>query len=318
MPLVVVRRIGLAAVALAWGLAAAAAAPLPAGRADAANPAEKLRRDLDRVISLELDQQPLHLAVNQLHEQTKINFVLDRFTLGQMNVDPEQTTVTLRLKDVKLRSALRTLLTPYNLSFAIVGDTLLISSEDMAMFRQMRQRVNVDLEKVEFGRALKQMARETATNLVVDARVGKEALTPVSLQMEDVPLETAVRLMAEMVNLKPVRVGNALFVTSKVNAAEMRADPDLAPQPQPNNPGQPGVPVAAPPGAAVVVPAAPPAAPPATKPAEGEEDKSKPDKPKPDEEKAKPDKPAEKPAEKPAKPDKPEKPAEKTEKSEKP
>ena len=46
---------------------------------------------------------------------------------------------------------------------------------------------------MEFARALKQIARETATNLVVDARVSKDAQTPVSLQMEDVPLETAVR-----------------------------------------------------------------------------------------------------------------------------
>src|SRR5947209_7575877 len=112
MPTVVVRWTRLAAaVALAWGLAGAAgAAPLPADRADGSNPAEKLRKDPERVISLDLDQQPLHLAINQLHEQTKVNFVLDRFTLGQMNVDPEQTTVSLRLKDVKLRSALRSLL----------------------------------------------------------------------------------------------------------------------------------------------------------------------------------------------------------------
>jgi hypothetical protein len=295
-------------VALAWGFACAApAAPLPADKPDAVNPADKVRKELDRVITIDFDQQPLHLAINQLHEQTKVNFVLDRFTLGQMNVDPEQTTVSLRLKDVKLRSALRTLLTPYNLSFAIVGDTVLISSEDMAMFRQMRQRVNVDLEKVEFARALRQIARETATNLVVDARVGKDAQAAVSLQMEDVPLETAVRLMAEMVNLKPVRVGNALFVTSKANAAEMRADPDLAPMPQPGQPNPGGVPVAVPAPPAVAVPAAPPAA--GGKPTE-EEDKPKTDKVKPDEDKpAKPEKTPE---------NKPEKPLDKIEKSEKP
>ncbi len=309
MPTVAVRRTrpaapslalrACAAAALAWALAGAApAAPLPADKPDASNPADKLRKELDRLISIEFDQQPLHLAVNQLHEQTKVNFVLDRFTLGQMNVDPEQTNVSLRLKDVKLRSALRTLLTPYNLSFAVVGDTVVISSEDMAMFRQMRQRVNVDLEKVEFARALRQIARETATNLVVDARVAKDAQTPVSLQMEDVPLETAVRLMAEMVNLKPVRVGNALFVTSKANAAEMRADPDLAPMPMPGGTINPGVPLPAPPPPPAAVPAAPPAA--GGKTTE-EEEKPRTEKVKPEEEKpASPDKPAETKPEKPS------------------
>ena len=43
------------------------------------------------------------------------------------------------------------------------------------------------------------------------------------------PLETAVRLLSEMAGLKPVRVGNALFVTKKEVAAELGADPDLNP-----------------------------------------------------------------------------------------
>src|SRR6202035_3498509 len=85
-----------------------------------------------------------------------------------------------------------------------------------------------DLDKIAFGAALRQIAHETGVNLVLDGRVEKEASAKVSLQMEDVPLETAVRLLAEMAGLKPVRVGNVLFVTGKANATEMRADPDLA------------------------------------------------------------------------------------------
>ena len=48
-----------------------------------------------------------------------------------------------------------------------------------------------------------------------------------SLQAEDIPLATAVRLLSEMAGLKPVRVGDTLFVTTKKTAAEMRGDPDL-------------------------------------------------------------------------------------------
>jgi hypothetical protein len=49
----------------------------------------------------------------------------------------------------------------------------------------------------------------------------------VSIQMDDVPLETAVRLLAETAGLKPVKVGNVLMVTTKATAAAMRSDPDL-------------------------------------------------------------------------------------------
>ena len=221
-------------LALTPALTAAPAVPEKA----AASPAEKVRTVLEQVISVDVSEQPLDLALKQLHEQTKLNFVLDRFTLLQMGQQPEQMPVNVKLKDVKVKSALRSILTPYNLSYAIIGDTVIVSTDEMAMYRQMRQRVNLDCEKEELTTVLKKLARETATNLMVDTRAAKEAKIEVSLQMEDVPLETAVRLMAEMAGLKPVRVGNVLFVTTKANANEMRADPDLA---QPNGPRNPAL-----------------------------------------------------------------------------
>jgi hypothetical protein len=177
----------------------------------------------------------LDLAIGQLGEQTKINFVIDRLTIQQQGIDLQGSPVTLKLQGVKLRTALRSMLGQYNLSYAIVGEAIHITSEDMAMFKQMKQRVSVDLDREQMGKALARLAKETATNLLVDARVLKDSQTPVTLQLDDVPLETAVRLMAEMAGLKPVRVGNVLFVTSKTNAIEMRADTDLVAPPAPRN-----------------------------------------------------------------------------------
>jgi hypothetical protein len=244
------------AALLALGLTAAAAPQSGDAKGKPVSAADKLRRDMDQAVSLDISEQPLHLAINQLREQTKINFVLDKVTMGAMGMDPEQMPVTLKLKDAKLRTALRTLLNPFNLSFVILDDTVLITTDDMAMHRQMRQRVNVDLDNAELASSLRQMARETATNIVLDPRVAKEAQAKVTLQLEDVPLEMAVRLMAEMAGLRPVRVGNTLFVCSKAAAKELREDPDLyPPQPKvtpdgivlppganPFGPGMPGLP----------------------------------------------------------------------------
>jgi uncharacterized protein YneF (UPF0154 family) len=233
----------LTAAALAWavGTSALIAAPVSGDKKDdktAAAPAEKIRKELDQVITMDIENQSLNLAIEQLKEQTKINFILDKVVITQMGMDPEQIKVDLKLKGVKVRSALRTLLNPYNLSYAIVEDTVVISSEEGAAQRQLRQRVSIDLDKVELAKGLKQLARETGVNLIVDARAAKESAAAVSLQLDDVPLETAVRLMVETAGLKTVRVGNVLFVSTKAFAAELRADPDLNPgQPQP----QPGV-----------------------------------------------------------------------------
>jgi type II secretory pathway component GspD/PulD (secretin) len=225
-------------MAVAWFLvpAAVTAAPGDEKPSKAETPAEKVRKALDQRMDMELENQSLSGAVNQLREQTGVNFVIDRWTIQNMGIDPDQTTVNVKLKEVKLRTGLRAALGQYNLSYAILGDAVLITTEDMAMYRQMRQHVNVEVEGVPMAQAVKQLAAQTGTNLLLDTRVAKEAQATVTLQLEDVPLETAVRLMAEMAGLKPVRIGNVLFVTSKQNANELRQDPDLA---NPN--GNPGI-----------------------------------------------------------------------------
>ena len=214
-------------------LSPALAVPAAPDKEAPISPVEKLRTELDKPITLKIAKQSLTAAVEMLHKQTKINFVLDTGVIQQFGFTPDQppSPVDVDLKDVKVRTALRSILSPYNLSFAPIGDTVVITSEEMAMFRQMRQRVSVDLDKTPFTDALKQISRQTGANLILDTRVEKEAAAKVSLQMEDVPLETAVRLLAEMAGLKPVKVGNVLFVTNKANANEMRNDPDVA---QPN------------------------------------------------------------------------------------
>ncbi len=219
--------------ALTWAAPAA-----PEVKVKEGSPAEKVKNQLDQPLSLEVTDQSLNAALNQIRELTKINFVVDRFTIQQLGQDPEQMLVSVKLKDVKVRTCLRALLAPYNLGFAIIGDTVLISTDDMAMHRQLKQRVSIDLEKVDLAAALKRLSRETATNLLLDARVpAKEAKTEVTLQMDDVPLETAVRLLAETAGLKPVKIGNVLLLTTKALANELRQDPDLNPNnnvPQPN------------------------------------------------------------------------------------
>ena len=92
-------------------------------------------------------------------------------------------------------------------------------------------------------------------NLVLDGRHQKEGSAKVSLQLEDVPLETAVRLLSEMAGLKALRLNNTMFVTTKDVAAELRQDPDWM------QPGQPGQPTPQPPGV-LVPPAGVPVPPP--------------------------------------------------------
>jgi hypothetical protein len=249
--------------------ALAAPGPSDADKSKSEFPAEKLKKALDKVVELDIGDQALATAVTTLRDTTKLNFVLDYQTLINFVGDPNTLTVSAHQKNAKLKTSLREMLAPYHMSYVILGDSVVITTEDVAMQRQLKQRINLDLDAVPFAEAVKLLARETATNLLIDPKIKKDAEAAVTLQLEDVPLETAIRLLSESAGLKPVRMGNVLYITSKANAKELRNDPDLingpgggvptAP-PTYSVPGNPGIGVPVPPLVPNVVPEVPPRA----------------------------------------------------------
>ncbi len=222
-------------VLLVPALAGALAAPADT-RPDVPRPADKVRQDLARPITLKIENKPLSAAIDALNQAARMTVVLDAGAVQiQLGVTADQTQpISLDLDGVPVRKALRRILEPFDLTYVVIDDAVIATTEDAAMSRQMHQHISVDVDKVDLATALRQMARDAGVNVLLDARAEKDADAKLTLHLDDVPLETAVRLAAEMANLKPVRVGNVLFVTSKDNANEMRQDPDLT---QPAQPG---------------------------------------------------------------------------------
>jgi hypothetical protein len=72
--------------------------------------------------------------------------------------------------------------------------------------------------------ALRDLARSTSGNIVLDVRAAKEAQTTVTADFTNVPLDTAVKLLADMCNLASVEVGNVLYVTSKDNGRALQRE----------------------------------------------------------------------------------------------
>jgi type II secretory pathway component HofQ len=117
--------------------------------------------------------------------------------------------------------------------------------------------VDVDLSEVPLDTALKKLAQGTGVQIVFDPKLGKEAHAPVSLRVDDVPLEAAVRLLTNLAGLKPYRMGNIVYITTKERFAELKAEPDLVPRPRIGQPGGPVEDVITVPGGGRVVPGGP-------------------------------------------------------------
>jgi type II secretory pathway component GspD/PulD (secretin) len=267
-------------LALALGFSGAATPALRAGGkekdAGTPTPAEAVRKALDQKVTLDYNTQSLQDAIEHLRQKTKINFVLDSLVLQQMGIGidgGQPTPVLLKVTNGKVRQAVQGMLNAYHLTYVILGDSVLITTEEMAHLRQMRQRVSLDLDAAPLAGALKRLSRETGANLIIDPAAAKQAQAGVTLQLDDTSLETAVRLLTEMGGLKSVRIGNVLFVTTEDRAAKLRKENPgthtpmpfpmgVFPQPGIAVPGFPGggaLPV--PGGAAGVAPDAPRVAP---------------------------------------------------------
>ena len=186
---------------------------------DSVSGVDKIRKALNQTVNMEFADVSLRDALANLREQMRINLVV--------NV-PEEAIMdqpaAINVQSVKLRSGLQALLQRYDLGYFILGEVLVITQRDVAVDRQLQQLVNVDVQRTPLADALKKLARETAANLVIDPR--EDSQFRLTMQLEEVPLEMAVRIMAEAANLKPVRVGNILFVTSAARANDLEADPN--------------------------------------------------------------------------------------------
>jgi hypothetical protein len=75
-------------------------------------------------------------------------------------------------------------------------------------------------EKRPLEDALRELSELTDVSVVLDASRAKEtARLPVTATFKNVAVDTAVRLLADLAELKMVRVDNVLYVTTAENAA---------------------------------------------------------------------------------------------------
>jgi hypothetical protein len=84
--------------------------------------------------------------------------------------------------------------------------------------------VNAALVQTPLTAALRDLARSNGGNIVLDVRATKEAQTNVTAEFANVPLDTAVALLADMCGLTSVDVGNVIYVTSRENARVLQQE----------------------------------------------------------------------------------------------
>ncbi|MCI0457823.1 MAG: hypothetical protein L0Z62_12715 [Gemmataceae bacterium] len=96
-----------------------------------------------------------------------------------------------------------------------------VTTEDRASLPHLLQeKITATFEKRPLEEALEELIDLTGAMIIVDTRLGEKARTPVSARLQNpVPLEWAVKLLAEMAEVR-VRIDHDwLFITSKAKAS---------------------------------------------------------------------------------------------------
>jgi hypothetical protein len=203
------------------------------------NKNQNARKSLEKLVNLDKGiDAPLKDALEFLSDRYNVSLFVDTQAfeaLGCQKVEEQPVTLP-KMVGVKLSLVLRDLLRQMKMDDAhgvyVIRDgnvTMTTTKhtqprEWVAEQRQFAPKVDVDFDETPLDDALAEVADVSGINIVLDSRVGKLALQQLSLNLEQAPADTAVRLLAEMANLRSVALDNVLFVTTIERAKIMEED----------------------------------------------------------------------------------------------
>lgn len=201
-----------------------AGAPTPKTPA-AETPAAKAKAALDETTAVVFENKTLAEFLDYVKAKVRVEVMLDRVVCQNFMLPEQEIRFSANIREAPLREGLETALAPLGLKVGTVGGTIVISSEEGLVVRQMKQKVSVSSGTT--GEVLARLKAKTGANIVVDPRHRKKLEeASCELDLTHVPLETAVRLTAEVSGYRALRMGNVLFITTNERAKELRPDAD--------------------------------------------------------------------------------------------
>jgi RNA polymerase sigma factor (sigma-70 family) len=214
-----------------------APAPKPAAPLETSETNQKLWKSFDQVIDI---VQPIDASLKDVLE-----FFSDRFDLKILVditafalCDPpvpevENTRVKLpKLPSVELRTTLELVLEPIGakaiikrgLVYIVPVGTVTATKDDGPLPSSFLDRVRLVAKERPFADAIRELADQSGANIVIDPRTKDQAKVLINAQLQDAPLLSAVRVLADMVELKVVTMDNVIYVTTAENAGKWKKE----------------------------------------------------------------------------------------------
>ena len=232
--------------------AAARPRPVTAPPAALANPQEvrkepkiegfqQMAHKLSLPISMEggIDANtPLNDALEFLSQRYEVPILVNTAAFKKAGTeDVETLPVKLpKILGARLGTVLQMLLNQVNAAYLVRSDHIEVTTlqdsrpevwpgNQSARGRALMPLVSVAFEKRPLTDALKELSTLTDVSVVVDGRAGeKKGNTAVTATFKNVPLDTAVRVLADIAGLSSMLIDNVLYVTTRPNAKVLEAE----------------------------------------------------------------------------------------------
>ena len=199
------------------------------GKIVSANRARQWREKLDQPMTIEFEPNtPLREALSHIAERNSMTILIDdeafKADSGQPDIEAQPIRLP-RLTNVRLRTVLRAILEQVNGDYYVRDDVLMIVPRQRVQSGAvLRQSIDLDLEKRPLAAALKELSDMTGVSVVLDAQKLKDSKIEVTADLRNVPLDCAVRILADMADMKSVVMDNLLYVTSIENADKLEEE----------------------------------------------------------------------------------------------
>jgi RNA polymerase sigma factor (sigma-70 family) len=185
-----------------------------------------------------IEGQSLKDVLDFLSERYQVTFIIDNQAFdraGKQNVADTQIRLQ-KMPGVTLDTILRHVLGQVGGAILVRSNHLEVTTTDQAAAESrngvlgeftgpsLPPLVNLVCEQVRLEQVLSDIARQSGRNVVLDPRVKDRERIVITATLLNTPVETAMRVVAELANLKSVAMDNVLFVTTVEQATNLIAE----------------------------------------------------------------------------------------------
>src|SRR5262249_28846341 len=219
---------------------------------------QKLRQLLNETIETKDLQQPLTLKealgliqekVNEKYKEVDaLPILVDDEAFKEANPDaPDIYDTQVKCppypRHMSVVTALRVALSKVptrNATFLLRGGFVEVTTtQEASLNRLLRRKVLVSFERHPLTQVVEALSALTGVSVVLDGRAAEKLKTPITLSLtNDVTLEAALRLVADMADLKLVVLHDVAYITTPANAHVLRKEQREAAEEARRNPAR--------------------------------------------------------------------------------